>query len=116
MRVARVFVICLLLVLLPLRGVLAAQQMDCGHATPPASTGHDASHDGAHHGDHHNADSHEHSANPCKLCAPCCLLAAPPPVALLSPVPSAPAMRAPQSPAERWASIVPALPDPPPRA
>lgn len=113
-RPGRFLVLCLLLVLLPLRSLLAATQLDCGPAQPTAVVMTDAEH--AHH-DHQDADDQAdaHHNQACKLCAPCCLAAAPPPALALT-VTSAPAQRAAQVPAERWTGVVPPLPDPPPRA
>lgn len=109
----RFLVLCLLLVLLPLRGVLAAAQLECGPVQPtPAAMAH-AEH--AHH-DHPGADEPADAhGQACKLCAPCCLAAAPPPAPALA-VTSTPAERAARVPAERWTGVVPPLPDPPPRA
>ncbi|RZL30105.1 MAG: hypothetical protein EOP35_24395 [Rubrivivax sp.] len=109
----RLLVLSLLLVLLPLRSLLAAGQLTCeplpqATATTQQQAGHD------HHAGH--GESHGHAAKPCKLCAPCCLAAAPPPVQLMTAVTTAPAERAARAPAEAWASVVPPLPDPPPRA
>jgi hypothetical protein len=113
-RPGRFLVLCLLLVLLPLRSLLAATQLDCGPAQPTAVVMTDAEH--AHH-DHQDADdpADAHHNQACKLCAPCCLAAAPPPALALT-VTSAPAQRAAQVPAERWTGVVPPLPDPLPRA
>ena len=115
-RPGRFIVLCLLLVLLPLRSLLAAGQLGCEplqQTTQERHAGH------AHHalasastGDH----DHDHATKPCKLCAPCCLAAAPPPVPVVSAVPPAPAARMALAPAEHWAGVVPALPDPPPKA
>ena len=114
-RPGRFLVLCLLLVLLPLRSVLAAGMLGCEPAPAPVThqeTGH------AHHGDGHasGAEQHQHAATPCKWCAPCCLAAAPPPVVAVSMSTVVPAARAALAPAEAWVSIVPPLPDPPPRA
>lgn len=107
----RRLILCLLLVLLPLRSLLAAGQLGC-EALPPVQQGQQAGHE-----QHaHHAQAHDHAAKPCKLCAPCCLAAAPPPALVLDSTSSTPAARVAQAPAERWASIVPPLPDPPPRA
>jgi hypothetical protein len=108
-RPGRFLVLCLLLVLLPLRSLLAAGQLGC--EPPPVQQQH-AGHE------HHEqqGSEHDHAAKPCKLCAPCCLAAAPPPVLTLDAAPAAPAARAALAPAEAWASVVPPLPDPPPRA
>jgi hypothetical protein len=103
-------ILCLLLVLLPLRSLLAAGQLGC-EPLPAPTPAHHAGHDQhAMHG-----DAHDHGTKPCKLCAPCCLAVAPPPVLTLGATPAAPALRVAQSPAERWAGVVPPLPDPPPR-
>ena len=110
-RPGRFIALCLLLVLLPLRSLLAAGQLGCEPLPQPTQEQH-AGH--AHHGTH--GEAHDHAAKPCKLCAPCCLAAAPPPVPVLTAVTSGPAERVPQAPAEAWAGIVPPLPDPPPRA
>ena len=117
----RFLALCLLLVLLPLRSLLAAGQLGC-EAMPPMTQAHAAAPAHAHahqHGDEHHADlgdAHAHGAKPCKLCAPCCLAAAPPPVSVLAAVSAGPAARVARAPAEAWAGIVPPLPDPPPRA
>lgn len=109
-RPARALVLCLLLVLLPLRSLLAAGQLACEPApTQPLQMAH------AHHAGAGGAEQ-DHAAKPCKLCAPCCLAAAPPPVLALDAAALAPAGRAALTPAEDWAGIVPPLPDPPPRA
>jgi hypothetical protein len=109
-RPGRFLVLCLLLLLLPLRSLLAAGQLGC--EPPPVPQEQHAGH--AHHASH--GDAHDHAAKPCKLCAPCCLAAAPPPVLVLSAVTTAPAERVALAPAKAWASVVPPLPDPPPRA
>lgn len=109
-RAGRFALLCLLLVLLPLRSLLAAGQLGCEPVPVPTQEQH-AGHD--HHGMH--GDAHGHAAKPCKLCAPCCLAAAPPPVLTLDATPAAPASRVAQAPAEPWAGVVPPLPDPPPR-
>lgn len=106
----RRLVLCLLLVLLPLRSLLAAGQLGCEALPQPGQAQH------AGHEHHAKAAEHDHGAKPCKLCAPCCLAAAPPPVLALSATPEAPAARVALAPAEPWAGIVPPLPDPPPRA
>jgi len=111
-RPGRFFVLCLLLVLLPLRSVLAAVQLECGPAQPVPAV---AAHAGHEHHDHQHSDHHaDAGSKACKLCAPCCLAAAPPPALTLS-VTTTPAERATQAPAERWSGVVPPLPDPPPR-
>lgn len=109
-RPGRFLVLCLLLVLLPLRSLLAAGQLGC---EPPPVTQQQQHMGHEHHAGH--GESHDH-AKPCKLCAPCCLAAAPPPVLTLDTAAATPAARVAQAPAEAWASIVPPLPDPPPRA
>jgi hypothetical protein len=108
----RRLVLCLLLVLLPLRSLLAAGQLECDPLPQQTQQHQHAGHE------HHAkaASEHDHAAKPCKLCAPCCLAAAPPPVLALSTTPEAPAARVALAPAEPWAGIVPPLPDPPPRA
>lgn len=111
-RPGRFLVMCLLLVLLPLRSLLAAGPLGC---EPPPAPAHHASAGAAHHGTPGTSTDHNHTAKPCKLCAPCCLAAAPPPALTVSTAAQAPATRVPQAPAERWAGIVPPLPDPPPR-
>lgn len=108
-RPGRFLILCLLLMLLPLRSLLAAGQESCEPLpTQEQHTNHE----------HHAGpgDAHDHAAKPCKLCAPCCLAAAPPPVLVVSAATTAPAERVALAPAEAWASIVPPLPDPPPRA
>ncbi|MDR7334265.1 hypothetical protein [Roseateles asaccharophilus] len=112
-RPGRFLVLCLLLVLLPLRSLLAAAQLECAPVQPtPAVAGHG---DHEHHG-HHEADAPaDADSSACKLCAPCCLAAAPPPALVLTPN-ILPATRVAQVPAERWTGVVPPLPDPPPRA
>lgn len=110
-RPGRFHVLCLLLLLLPLRSLLAAGQSGC--EPPPMQHEQHAGHD---HHTEQSGDPHDHAAKPCKLCAPCCLAAAPPPVVVLSAVTTAPAKRVASAPAATWASIVPPLPDPPPRA
>lgn len=105
-------VLCLLLVLLPLRSLLAAGQLGCEPLPQPVQQ----QHAGHEHHAQHGGDAHDHAAKPCKLCAPCCLTAAPPPVLALDAAPAAPATRVAAAPAEAWAGIVPPLPDPPPRA
>ena len=110
-RPGRFLVLCLLLVLLPLRSLLAAGQLGCEPPPQPAQQQH-AGHE--HHGQ--QGSEHDHAAKPCKLCAPCCLAAAPPPVLTLDAAAVAPATRAALAPAESWAGVVPPLPDPPPRA
>ncbi|MDR7271279.1 hypothetical protein J2X20_003947 [Pelomonas saccharophila] len=112
-RPGRFFVLCLLLVLLPVRSLLAAVQLECGPAqAAPVATAH-AGHE--HHGQQTNDHHADAAGKACKLCAPCCLAAAPPP-ALMMTVTAAPAERAALVPAERWTGVVPPLPDPPPRA
>lgn len=114
-RPGRFLMLCLLLVLLPLRSVLAAGQLGCEPLPGPAHAPQaEMSH--AHHGLPAAGADHHHAAKPCKLCAPCCLAAAPPPVLTVDAGTAVPAARVPQAPAERWAGIVPPLPDPPPRA
>ena len=116
-RPGRFLVLCLLLVLLPLRSLLAAGQLGCEPpllATPQTQSATHAAHAG--HDMHGATAEHDHAAKPCKLCAPCCLAAAPPPVLVLAAMAVAPAARVAQAPAEPWAGIVPPLPDPPPRA
>ncbi len=116
-RPGRFLVLCLLLVLLPLRSLLAATQLECGPAQPTPVVMAHAEHE---HHDHHDADpaadaqADAHS-KACKLCAPCCLAAAPPPALALT-VTSTPTAQAAQAPSERWTGVVPPLPDPPPRA
>lgn len=105
-------VLCLLLVLLPLRSLLAAGQLGC----EPLPVSQQEQHAGHEHHAQKSGDAHEHAAKPCKLCAPCCLTAAPPPMLALATAPEAPATRVAEAPAEAWAGIVPPLPDPPPRA
>ena len=113
-RPGRFLVLCLLLVLLPLRSLLAAGQLGCEPA-PPIQHELQAQHAGhEHHAGH--GEAHDHAAKPCKLCAPCCLASAPPPVLVLSAAAKAPAERVAQTPTKAWASVVPPLPDPPPRA
>ncbi len=122
-RSGRLFVLCLLLLLLPLRGVLAAAHLGCEpppathapHAHPTGANGAHGAH-GSHgaHGDHGQA--HATAAKACKLCAPCCLAAAPPPALTTNAATCTPATRAGLAPAEAWVSVVPPLPDPPPRA
>lgn len=112
-RPGRFLVLCLLLVLLPLRSLLAAGPMGCEPLPPPAPH-HDASH--AHHGAPAGGAEHDHATKPCKVCAPCCLAAAPPPVLWTKGDTPLPAARVTDAPAEAWASVVPPLPDPPPRA
>lgn len=102
--------LCLLLMLLPLRSLLAAGQTGC---EPLPVQQQQAGHE--HHGPQAGGE-HDHAAKPCKLCAPCCLAAAPPPVVALAATTAAPAARVARTPAEAWAGIVPPLPDPPPRA
>jgi len=110
-RPGRLLVLCVLLVLLPLRSLLAAGHLGCEPA--PMQGEHAAHH--AHHAGH--GESHDNTAaKPCKLCAPCCLATAPPPVLAMGTAAVAPTARAAVAPAEAWASIVPPLPDPPPRA
>lgn len=110
----RFFIVCLLLVLLPLRSVLAAMQLECGSAQPATAAAVHAGHE--HHG-HQGTDPHaDAGSKACKLCAPCCLAAAPPPALMTDTAGVAPPARAALAPAEAWASIVPPLPDPPPRA
>ncbi len=111
-RPGRFLVLCLLLVLLPLRSLLAAAQLDCGPVQPTPAMADHASHE--HHG-HHDDAAADAGSQACKLCAPCCLAAAPPPVLMLA-ASAAPAERAAQVPAVRWTGVVPPLPDPPPRA
>lgn len=112
-RPGRFLILCLLLVLLPLRSVLAAVQLECGPVQPTPVVAPHAEHE---HHDHQGADHHaDASSKACKLCAPCCLAAAPPPALVLT-VTTAQAERAAQAPAERWSGVVPPLPDPPPRA
>ncbi|RTL35021.1 MAG: hypothetical protein EKK53_25000 [Burkholderiales bacterium] len=113
-RPGRFLVLCLLLVLLPLRGVLAAGMLGCEPMPAPVSH-QDAAH--AHHGEGHtHGPEHHHAAKPCKWCAPCCVAAAPPPVMAVSTSLVVPATRAARASAEAWVGIVPPLPDPPPRA
>lgn len=114
-RHGRFFILCLLLVLLPLRSLLAATQLECGPMQPEPQAAAHAEHE-HHHGEtpgsDHPADA---GSKACKLCAPCCLAAAPPPAVALA-VTAVPAERAARVPAERWTGVVPSLPDPPPRA
>lgn len=110
-RPGRFLILCLLFVLLPLRSLLAAGQMGCEPLPQPVQE--------QHAGHEHHAQpggEHDHAAQPCKLCAPCCLAAAPPPVLVLDAAAVAPTARAALAPAEAWIGIVPPLPDPPPRA
>ncbi|MCF8206295.1 MAG: hypothetical protein K9J82_14535 [Methylotenera sp.] len=139
-RPGRFLVLCLLLVLLPLRSVLAASAMGCEPLPQPT---HQPPHQPPHQPTSPPADQHEHApghevhdadplheghdllpdagsdhhatGKPCKLCAPCCLAAAPPPVMLLDTRPATPAARVAGAAAEAWVGIVPPLPDPPPR-
>lgn len=123
-RPGRLFVLCLLLVLLPLRSVLAAGALGCEplpqpapqHATQAGHEGH-LLHEGHEGLDTSSPAGSEHHAagKPCKLCAPCCLAAAPPPVMPLGTELTTPAARVAGTPAEAWIGIVPPLPDPPPR-
>lgn len=115
LRPGRFLMLCLLLVLLPLRSVLAAGQLGC-EPLPAPTPAHHAEAGHAHHGAPAAGSDHHHATKPCKLCAPCCLAAAPPPVLVVDATAAAPATRVPQAPAEPWAGIVPPLPDPPPRA
>lgn len=116
MPTGRVFILCLLLLLLPLRSVLAAAQLECAPAAGPAHAamaheGHEHhAHEEAGHADNGDIDGHQ----ACKLCAPCCLAAAPPPT-LLPAATVALAARAPRQPVLSWSGVVPPLPDPPPR-
>lgn len=110
-RPGRFLVLCLLLVLLPLRSLLAAGHLSC--EPTPVQGGH-AAH--AHHHAGHGGSHDDTAAKPCKLCAPCCLAAAPPPVLVTGAVSPLPAVRAAAAPVLAWASVVPPLPDPPPRA
>lgn len=113
-RPGRFLVLCLLLVLLPLRSVLAAGMLGCEPVPRPVT--HDAAAH-AHHGDGAASGAeYHHTATPCKWCAPCCLAAAPPPVMAVTSSLVVPAARAARAPAEAWVGIVPPLPDPPPRA
>ncbi|MFT7724623.1 MAG: hypothetical protein QM788_17635 [Roseateles sp.] len=120
-RPGRFLLLCLLLVLLPLRGLLAAGLPGC---EPPAAAQHGAHADHAAHAApdsapakaHGDADGHHAAGKPCKLCAPCCLATAPPPVLAVGAMGVAPATRVALAPAEAWRGIVPPLPDPPPRA
>lgn len=109
-RPGRFLILCLLLVLLPLRSLLAASQVGCGeaHAAPLAATA-------AGHCDEHPQPHTQTPDSGCKLCAPCCLAAAPPPALLPQLAAAAPPVHAAPAAAERWAGVVPALPDPPPR-
>ena len=102
-RRGRFLVLCLLLVLLPLRGLLAAMHLGCEQA--PLQREHIAH---AHHNGH--GEARGAAAKPCKLCTPCCLTAAPPPVLTTGTTSTTAA-----APAEAWASVVPPPPDPPPR-
>lgn len=114
-RHGRFLVLCLMLMLLPLRSLLAAAQLDCGTPAAPSVMAHaDHAHDSAH--AHHDMEAQAESGQPaCKLCAPCCLASAPPPAVVV--VATAPdAVRASEAPAVRWVGVVPPLPDPPPRA
>lgn len=81
-RPGRFIVLCLLLVLLPLRSLLAAGQLGC---EPPAQV-QQQQQQHAGHAHHAEAGKHHHAAKPCKLCAPCCLATAPPPVLAVSAV------------------------------
>lgn len=115
----RFVVLCLLLVLLPLRSLLAAGQVGCEPLPAPAQQQQQQQHAGhEHHAQQGGGSHHEDhaAAKPCKLCAPCCLAAAPPPVLALSATPEVPATRVALAPAETWVGVVPPLPDPPPRA
>ena len=123
-RPGRFLVLCLLLVLLPLRGVLAASAMGCEalpqpaaqHEQHPGHEGHEAHQQHEGHDPRAAAGNDHHAAGkPCKLCAPCCLAAAPPPVMLLDTHLTMPAARVAGAPAEAWVGNVPPLPDPPPR-
>ena len=108
-RPGRFLLICLLLVLLPVRSLFAAGwMMDApAHATTSqAQASHCAEHDPA---------PEPQPTGGCQHCAPCCLAVAPPPLLLATPTDKAPT-DGPQAAAEiRWDSVVPALPDPPPR-
>ncbi|MFG6415120.1 hypothetical protein ACG02S_14575 [Roseateles sp. DC23W] len=110
MRFGRVFVLCLLLALLPLRSLLAATQLECMPPAEPAHAG--MTHEG--HAHHQQPDAEADHEQACKLCAPCCLAAAPPPALTLTDAVTR-AERARQAAATRWADVVPPLPDPPPR-
>ncbi len=115
-RPGRFLVLCLLLVLLPLRSLLAAAQLECGPPAEPVPAVMDHAEHEHHHDDSGGAGHHADAGNTaCKLCAPCCLAAAPPPALTLA-VTVAAAERVVQAPAERWTGVVPPLPDPPPRA
>lgn len=105
----RRFVLCLLLVLLPLRSLIAAGSLGCEPPAQPvtAQAGHE------HHGEPHAA--HDHAAKPCKSCAPCCFAAAPPVVQAQGAASNVLTARVPPAPAQDWSGFVPPLPDPPPR-
>lgn len=113
-RPGRLFVLCLLLLLLPLRSVLAAGQRVCEPVTPPAVQAQQACDEHASPQD--GSPEPAQATKACKLCAPCCLAAAPPPMLMLDANAPAPAARVASAPAEPWVGIVPPLPDPPPRA
>lgn len=142
-RPGRFLVVCLLLVLLPLRSLLAAGQLECESAadasahTMPAAMhhmvmsgdlaghapyAHDASHAATGHAGHvmtadtgHAKATQADAGQGCKLCAPCCLAAAPPPMLVLDAALPPLATQALPAPVQHWAAHVPALPDPPPR-
>lgn len=109
-RPGRFLLICLLLVLLPVRSLFAAGWMamdEPAHATQgQVQASHCAEHDPA---------PESVPAGACQHCAPCCLAAAPPPLLLPTPADTTPAESPRPAAATRWDSVVPALPDPPPR-
>jgi len=112
LRTGSFLVLCLLLVLLPLRSVLAARHL--GSEAAQATHAHHGGHQATHHVT--PGESHDAEAKACKLCTPCCLAAAPPPTLMTNAESRVPAARAAAVPEQAWVSIVPPLPDPPPRA
>ncbi len=111
-RSGRFLLICLLLVLLPVRSLFAAGWM--ATAEPAHAVQAQAQAQASHCGEHDPAPEAV-PAGACQHCAPCCLAAAPPPLLLPAPTDTAPADSPRPAATTRWDSVVPALPDPPPR-
>jgi len=107
-RSGRFLLICLLLVLLPVRSLFAAGWMEAAEPVQAAQAQ-------ASHCAEHDPTPEAVPAGACQHCAPCCLAAAPPPLLLPTLADTTPAESPRPAAAPRWNSVVPALPDPPPR-
>ncbi|RQP22760.1 hypothetical protein [Piscinibacter terrae] len=113
-HLARLLILWLIAVALPVQGVAAATMLHCKAAESPAHEGH-----GHHHGAmgaSHAAHSHQHDngKSTCSVCAACCCAAALPalPIVLAAPEQAASPLAVPHLPA---AAFLTSGPERPPR-